>query len=754
MITFLLSKSNILAHSTQHTAHSNLKKCLLLLIFLFMNFLPIKSYSQVDTFICDNGGFEQDFLYYIGSTTTYSSGGDNCVALGPDMLPVTYNPATIPSFRRFEIVTSGIDPLVGISRTKFGNKALLLNNRYGHTAICSPLRDVNKISKRFKVTAQNRNFTLWYAAVLENPAGHTNTQPFFSISCDLAPNDDICFNAGQLNCQQNYQDENCIFDGIDVVDWTCHRINIPENYIGSIATIEITAADCGAGAHFGYAYIDGFCEECTGSSDGSVTIYNEPFNPVTGVGVKDVTCNADTIVVCGSYTLPTICGDWFLDSIIVKGFQVNNFQLDTANKTFCFEIPSSLFVDTMCRNLYLICYFSTLTRHLYPIYSNVSTFCLNNFKKFEADIFVGDCHDNNTSENLSDDYYYVNINLTNYEDQAWTMIRELNHPYPNEYINYIVKSDFGSGNFTIGPFLIREGSWTLTINVKNCIYTYQINPPNFCPSCNKFTNTSISNIACHSNNINNGTWSFQLYIPGSGEYDLIKLPSTPILTGNYNTIYTITAGIISQECLTFELIDRATFCSAVFTICPPKPCSNNINCDINLFVKDLVCNNLEFSANVVASGGGNKCYKVFDKATNTLIEMGVWPIGGAIGPYTADIYLVVYPCSLGNINPSCFKVIYIPKPECLTPEFGAKTRHQETKDLEIITYQINENSLSIYSKLDCTKYEIFNSSGNLISSAQFKGKEHKVLFDPPPGLYFLRYKNNNNKFNIIKFIKL
>ena len=124
MITFLLSKSNILAHSTQHTAHSNLKKCLLLLIFLFMNFLPIKSYSQVDTFICDNGGFEQDFLYYIGSTTTYSSGGDNCVALGPDMLPVTYNPATIPSFRRFEIVTSGIDPLVGISRTKFGNKAL------------------------------------------------------------------------------------------------------------------------------------------------------------------------------------------------------------------------------------------------------------------------------------------------------------------------------------------------------------------------------------------------------------------------------------------------------------------------------------------------------------------------------------------------------------------------------------------------------------------------------------------------------
>ena len=115
MITFLLSKSNILAHSIQHTAHS-IKKFLLLLIFLFMNFLPIKSYSQVDTFVCDNGGFEQDFLYYSGSIAIYEYGGNICIPMN-DSLPSVWTPSILPSFRRFEIVTSGVDPLVGIQKT-------------------------------------------------------------------------------------------------------------------------------------------------------------------------------------------------------------------------------------------------------------------------------------------------------------------------------------------------------------------------------------------------------------------------------------------------------------------------------------------------------------------------------------------------------------------------------------------------------------------------------------------------------------
>lgn len=65
----------------------------------------------------------------------------------------------------------------------------------------------------------------------------------------------MCFDASQLACEDDYYDNLCgvNFDPIDAVDWTCHRIKIPKNMVDSIATMEIIAADCGEGAHFGYA---------------------------------------------------------------------------------------------------------------------------------------------------------------------------------------------------------------------------------------------------------------------------------------------------------------------------------------------------------------------------------------------------------------------------------------------------------------------------------------------------------------------
>ena len=34
--------------------------------------------------------------------------------------------------------------------------------------------------------------------------------------------------------------------------------------VGSQVTIEFVTADCGAGGHWGYAYIDSFCGDCSG----------------------------------------------------------------------------------------------------------------------------------------------------------------------------------------------------------------------------------------------------------------------------------------------------------------------------------------------------------------------------------------------------------------------------------------------------------------------------------------------------------
>lgn len=277
-------------------------------------FLPTKSNSQTDTLICDNGGFESNFTYYFGKTAYYSTGSDDCTPLYTGV-PVVWANSSLPTFRRFEITTSGVDTLVGINRTKFGSKAALINNRYGHTnPICDGNYDANKLIKRFKVTEENRDFTVWYAAVLENPSAHTNSQPFFSIKCDRAPASDLCIDADIISCEDEYLDTLCTFTDIDAVDWSCHRIKIPRNMIDSIATLEIIAADCGCGGHFGYAYIDGICEECAGSAMGSVTLYDNIYD-ASGFGVKYRSCEGDVITICGSYTLPTLCGTWDVDSI-------------------------------------------------------------------------------------------------------------------------------------------------------------------------------------------------------------------------------------------------------------------------------------------------------------------------------------------------------------------------------------------------------------------------------------------------------
>jgi hypothetical protein len=91
---------------------------------------PFESNGQTDTLICDNGGFEDGFLYYSGSAGNFSNGSNLCTPLSQGN-PITFTSTSIPSSRRFEIVSSGNDDLVGINKTKFGEKAVRINHKYG-----------------------------------------------------------------------------------------------------------------------------------------------------------------------------------------------------------------------------------------------------------------------------------------------------------------------------------------------------------------------------------------------------------------------------------------------------------------------------------------------------------------------------------------------------------------------------------------------------------------------------------------------
>ncbi|HHH53502.1 MAG TPA: hypothetical protein ENK91_07570, partial [Bacteroidetes bacterium] len=103
--------------------------------YLNTYFSDSQAMVNTDTFVCDNGGFEDDFMYYKGYTSMYDFGSDSCTpytGYPGNGSPSVFIPAQLPTARRFEIVTSGTDPLTGLQKVKFGNKSLRINDRYGH----------------------------------------------------------------------------------------------------------------------------------------------------------------------------------------------------------------------------------------------------------------------------------------------------------------------------------------------------------------------------------------------------------------------------------------------------------------------------------------------------------------------------------------------------------------------------------------------------------------------------------------------
>ncbi len=733
-----------------------------------------KLVGQTDTMICDNGGFESNFNFYFGQTDTYTTGSNNCQPLYSGT-PVTWNSSSLPSFRRFEITTNGVDTLVNINRTKFGNKAALINNRYGHAnPICDGHYDANKLIKRFKVTEENRDFTVWYAAVLENPAGHSNSQPFFSIKCDRAPGNDLCFDASIISCEEEYEDANCTYTEIDVVDWSCHRIKIPKSMIDSIATLEIIAADCGCGAHFGYAYIDGICEECDGSALGSVKLYDQVFD-ASGLGVKYRSCEGDVITVCGSFTMPTLCGTWEVDSIKAPGFTVNNMEIDEEHETFCFDLPISDFPEDSCRELYVIIYFSSNLSNNSQQLSNTIEICHDDFEEYSADVTTGICQNNATTTLISDDYYYISIDLfVNYGD-SWTMKRQLDNPYPNESGEYVLKTGASSGTIDLGPFLIQEGRWDLTITIGTCVLFYEITPPSFCSGCSKFNRTRIFNVTCNdaspaTSDPFDDTWSFTINIPGqSGNYTLTKQGGSPV-SYSYGSSPThdhvISVGTIGLECVKYSLSDGAQ-CTANFIICPPKPCSNT--CDLEGYVTDVVCDEEDevevfyVDLEVSGAGMGYYCYESFavsDPGNTSNDNYYQGSFNNPLGPFTEDVYIIVYLCQSPacTCDQTCFKIIYLPFPDCENLEFHNKESNSSKisaiKELFVFPNPVKSNEIVLRSSMQNTCFELFNSSGNQIYHGSFIGPEFRYSFEIPPGLYLIRYKNNVDKYTYIKFVKL
>lgn len=715
-----------------------------------------------DTFICDNGGFENDFLFYKGYVSTFTTGSNTCTPNVPGWTPVT-----LPTTNRIEIVNSGLDPLVGIQKTFLGSKSLRLNNKTGHETPCYYSRGVERVQKRFKVTEDNRNFTIWFALVLENPSSHNNRQPFLSIRCDKAASDNLCFDADILDNEAIYSDPTCRYESIVKLDWACHRFRIPESEIGTIATLEMTVGDCGQGGHFGYAYFDGICEPCNeNNSFGTVGIDTST--------IQYYSCDGQTARICGSYNLPTFCSNCQVSNISVPGYTIQNISIDHVNRTYCFDFPISNFTSEDCLDIFTELTYSYNGSSLPPLPSDTIEICKSQFNSYKYTASIGQCYDNATTDIISDDYYFVTVTISDPNSNGWILKRQLLDPYPNESGLYTHATGEGNATVILGPFLIQEGCWRLLLSLPGCDFDEIICPPNFCSGCKELENIKIGNIQCYpatTNPTNPSKWSFEVFVSGpvGGEYTISGNGTS--YTGNYNTVLPILGLPLRNSCFDFVIEDKTDqACRAKFTVCPPKPCQPFPNdCDLELVVQDVECVDKDGSYIVTLDiwnvGSDHLCYTTSSGSSSILSSV---PSNGQLGPFSSDdVTIKIYSCSGSDcsncVTDNCYKVIKVFEPDCNSGHFDSSSppRISNTKDddvpsdLTVIPNPINQQEIRIVSSLARSSIEIYNITGMSVHKTEFTGSEHRWnMSHLPSGNYFVKYQDDDGNIRTIKFVKL
>ena len=314
---------------------------------------------------CRNGNFERgDLEYYIleSNDGTLAGGGYSEGHCDFDPASILY----LPEFEGFNVDNFLIvdntetDSFTGYSRVHNGTYAVKINsadplaNPIIGTQECKPNRGVNKLSKKFTLESTSEELSLYFALVLED-AGHVDDleQPMF-IAIARAENgtvlDKICNVAIPGNpFLEEFNDDNdidCPHNTILGKDWDCESLEV-SGEIGDTITLEIYVTDCGASAHFGYAYVDDICEPCIKDScnnTGSIDL--NPSDPCFDT--------EGFFQVCGAYTLPAInCEDGTLEDIllyVVQGtdevlltLDASQLTINETDQTFCFTLEAADF---------------------------------------------------------------------------------------------------------------------------------------------------------------------------------------------------------------------------------------------------------------------------------------------------------------------------------------------------------------------------------------------------------------------------
>ncbi|MES2590351.1 MAG: PKD domain-containing protein [Bacteroidota bacterium] len=253
----------------------------------------------------------------------------------------------------------------------------------------------------FTPSPTNNVFTYQYAVVLENPPHDPDDQPFFRVEIldgngNPIPCTTITYIAGG---DFTFENSTCV--GVQYKPWATVSVDLVA-HIGNPVTIRFTSADCTAGGHYGYGYVNTECSAlvvtqqdslCVGSSvtlsapleDNNTYSWTGPGGPyngrvinVTQAGTYDVTmlsstgcvklisyvvveyptafvnaipdqtiCNGETVALSGSVGGAATSGTWTGGTGV---FTPNNTTLNCTYAPSAAEITAGTLTLTLTTN--------------------------------------------------------------------------------------------------------------------------------------------------------------------------------------------------------------------------------------------------------------------------------------------------------------------------------------------------------------------------------------------------------------------
>lgn len=292
--------------------------------------------------LCDNGTFESGEIN-TGDWNFYWSGGMNPFSEGFNRVNTGSFNTMVPHSQQVhhQVQSPGPDPYFSALNKVYsfpsGNtKSLRLGNAI-------PQFGSESISKVITVNSTNSTLSFSYALVMDNPANHPNSLPFFEVNIIDANNPTINYNnlINLGNGSNRLVSDNPLLKPNNVTaqrrwkDWTCVTADL-SSLIGKKVIIEFYNRDCTAGAHWSYTYLDNICVDCDGSGgdEGSLEL-NQGKSDDCGIPGA----------ICVDYVLPE--GDNpSLDielELIQNGVVVTTLSSPTLNSgsTYCFNLNTS-----------------------------------------------------------------------------------------------------------------------------------------------------------------------------------------------------------------------------------------------------------------------------------------------------------------------------------------------------------------------------------------------------------------------------